>query len=80
MADKVTTVKELKLVAKFVDDDTRTIPVDNPKSSLTAADIKTFENTAKTTGALIGDKTGAAFYQFINAKVIEKETTQLDLR
>lgn len=80
MADKVTTVKELKLVAKFVDNDTRTIPLDNPKNNLTAADVKAFEATAKTTKAIIGDKTGADFNSIERAIVYEKETTNLDLR
>ncbi len=80
MADKVTTSKTLKLVAKFEDNDTRTLDLDNPKDNLTAAQIKAFETVAKTTQAIIGDKGGANFYKFTDAKTIEKETTVLDLR
>ena len=51
MADKVTQVSELKLVAKFNDNDTRTIAVDNPKANLTAAQINAVSAIGKTTQA-----------------------------
>lgn len=80
MADKVTNSKTLKLVATFTDGDTRTLDQDNPKDGLTAEQIKAFETIAKTTQVIIGDKGSAAFHEFDTAKIIEKETTQLDLR
>ena len=80
MADKVTTVKELKLVAKFVDGDTRTLAVDNPKTNLTAAQINALGTVAKSSNPILGDKGGADFLEFDTAKIVEKETTNLDLR
>ena len=80
MADKVTSVKELKLVAKFADNDTRTLTVDNPKDSLTAAQINAVGTIAKNSNVILGDKGAADFIRFETAKVTEKETTQLDLR
>ncbi|MBQ7705056.1 MAG: DUF2922 family protein [Selenomonadaceae bacterium] len=80
MADKVTTNKTLKLVATFTDGDTRTLDLDNPKDGLTKEQIKAFETVAKNTQAIIGDKGGAEFHEFDTAKVVEKQTIQLDLR
>ena len=80
MADKITEKKELSLVAKFVDNDDRTITVDNPKTNLTAADIKAFEATVRSTQAIIGDKGGSDFYEFKKAKVKKSKKTELDLR
>jgi hypothetical protein len=79
MSDKVTTSKELKINMTFVDGDSRTITVDNPKDSLTAAQINAVAAIAKTTQAVIGDKAGAAFHEFDTAKITEKETCVLDL-
>lgn len=80
MADKVTQTNELTLVTKYTDNDTRSVKIDNPKEDLTAADIKNFAAIAKSTQAIIGDKTGAAFYDIIEAKTTKKKKTELDLR
>lgn len=80
MADKITTVRELKLVGKFTDNDTRTISIDNPKENLTKEQINAVGALGKSTNVLIGDKTGADFKEFVEAKTITKKTTQLDLR
>ena len=79
MADKVVLKNELSLVAKFVDNDDRTITVDNPKANLTAADIKAFEVVTKNTKAIIGDKGSADFYEFTKAKTKKSKKTELDL-
>lgn len=79
MADKITIENELKLMAKFTDNDTRTIPVDDPKDGLTAAQIKAAESQIKTSNAILGDKGGADFYAFESARTITKKTTKLDL-
>lgn len=80
MANKITQTSELKLEAGFYDGDTRTIALADPKSDVTAAQIKAVANTIKTTAAIIGDKTGAAFVGFNKAQKVAKKTTQLDLR
>ena len=80
MADKITQVNELALVAKFVDGDTRTLKIDNPKENLTATQIKAVAAVAKTSNPIIGDKGGADFYDFITAEVTKKKKTELDLR
>lgn len=80
MADKITEKNELNLLAGFVDNDDRTITVDNPKTNLTAADIKAFEATVKSTKAIIGDKGSADFYEFKKAKTKKSKKTEIDLR
>ena len=79
MADKVKTVRELKLVAGFSDGDDRTLSVPNPKSTITASQLTAtaFYDAAK--AALIGDKTGAAMTGWKSAKIFESTTVYLDL-
>jgi len=79
MADKVTTTKDLKLLANFYDNDTRTITRANPKNDLTAANIKTFQTWCVTNQPFIGDKAGTRFVRFTDARIIEKTVTDLDL-
>ena len=74
MADKVKTVKQLKLVAQFADDDDRTISLDDPKSTLTGAQIKAVSGSA-----LIGDKAAAAFTKWKSAHILEQTVVYLDL-
>lgn len=80
MADKVTQTSELKLEAGFYDGDTRTIALPDPKSDVTAAQIKAVANTIKQTQAILGDKTGAAFVGFNKAQKVSKKVTNLDIR
>lgn len=77
MADKSTTTRELKLVAGFVDGDERTITYPNPKSTITAAQIEALNSLAA--DVLIGDKYGAPFNMFLDAEIVDKMTTKLDL-
>jgi hypothetical protein len=80
MADTIKSASELKLEAYFQDNDTRIITVDNPKSDLTAAQIKAVGVTMKTTNAILGDKGGADVMGFRTAKTITTTRTDLDLR
>lgn len=77
MADKTTSTNELKLVAGFADGDERTIRYPNPKSNITAAQINALNASASS--VLIGDKYGAPFNMFLDAAIVEKTTTDLDL-
>ena len=67
----------LQLVAEFVDGDTRTLTLDNPRESLTAAEIDNL-NPVIIEG-LVGDKTKAQFYRWKTAAKIHKITTELDI-
>lgn len=77
MADKVKTTKQLKIVAGFSDGDERTISYENPRSDITAADIKALDSLAA--GVIIGDKYGAPFSTFKDAGIAETTRVELDL-
>ena len=77
MADKVTTTKQLKLVAGFTDGDERTISIDNPAATVTAAAINALDSLAA--GVLIGDKYQAPFSTFKDAGIAETTKVELDL-
>ena len=79
MADKITSSNELKMVFSFYDNDTRTVSIENPRSDLTAADIKEVGTLAKNTNPIIGDKGGAHVVGISSAKVVEKTNIKLDL-
>lgn len=80
MADITKTTKELKLVARFADADTRTLTQTNPRDSITAAEINEFGAWCKEHQPIIGDKGSADFVGFTSpANIIEKSVTQLDL-
>lgn len=77
MADKITFTKELKLLAGFADEDDRTITISDPKVGLTSNEIHAFATVAAP--VLIGDKYGAAFVRFKEAKYVNKTTCKIDL-
>ncbi len=79
MADITKTKGTLQLVAEFTDGDDRTITVDNPKATLTAAEINAVSAYAKNNNILLGDKAGADFSRFKSAKKIAQTTKYLDL-
>lgn len=75
MASVVTTSTEIVAVARFTDDDTRTITIPNPKEEITQEEITTFETAASK--VLIGDRTGAAFSDLMHIKkreIVKTET------
>lgn len=78
MADIVTNKQTLNLEAEFVDGDTRSITLDNPKASLTAEEIDALAPIM--VKCLEGDKNGALFLRWKTAKVVDKETVKLDLQ
>lgn len=77
MADIVKQTEELKLVAAFADEDDRTITITDPVANLTAADIQNFAD--KAAPILIGDKYGATFTRFKEAKYVSKTDTNIDM-
>lgn len=79
MADTQTQNDELKIVAYFVDGDTRNITLKDPKADLTSTDIVNLQTWMQTNQPVIGDKMGAAFGKINKATVIRKTETQLDI-
>ena len=76
MADSTKSTYQLKLLAGFSDEDDRSITIDNPKSGLTWAQIEALETYAAP--VLIGDKYGASFTRFKEAKYVESTTIYVD--
>lgn len=76
MSDKVTTTNQLKLLAGFVDEDDRTISIDDPKDNLTWANIQTLAE--KSSNVLIGDKYQAQFSRFKSAKYVNTTLIEVD--
>lgn len=73
----VTNTTEVKLLAAFVDEDDRTITIPDPRSGITGQDIENLQTLAA--NVLIGDKYGAAFTRFKEAKYVYKTKTEYDL-
>ena len=79
MADIVRQTSNLTLVLEFKDDDDRTISLDNPKASVTAANVLDVEDYFKTNNVFIGDKAGADFLRIKSAKTVSNISTIYDL-
>lgn len=83
MADKATTTNELKIENLFVDGDTRTITLKNPKENIATSEITALEtlilNGDGSQSILIGDKYGSDFRRIQEVRRIEKTTVDYDL-
>lgn len=83
MADKTTTTNELKIENLFVDGDTRTITLKNPKAQIATSEITALEtlilNGAEANSLLIGDKYGSDFKRIQGVRRVSKTTTDYDL-
>lgn len=83
MADKTTTTEELKIDNLFVDGDTRTITLKNPKATIEASEITSLEtfilNGTGTESILIGDKYGSDYRRVQEVRKVHKVTTEYDL-
>ncbi len=79
MADTVSYSNELKFETLFVDGDTRTFSVKNPKSSIAQSDIASLNAYMQENNILVGDKYGGRFGRITSAATVSKATTTLDL-
>lgn len=84
MADKVTTTNELKINNLFVDGDTRTITLKNPKATIETSEITALETLIKngsdgSASILIGDKYGSDFRRIQEVTRVSKITHEYDL-
>lgn len=79
MADTTSNSQELKIETMFVDGDTRTFNVKNPKSNVSQSDIANLNTYMQTNNILIGDKYGGRFGKITQASTIDKTTVTLDL-
>lgn len=79
MADTVAYSNELKMEALFVDGDTRTFSVKNPKANIAQSDIVSLNTMMQTNNILVGDKYGGRFGRLTSASKVNKITVTLDL-
>ena len=78
--DTITSSREGKFVVKFYDGDDRTVTIDNPKTNLTATQVKAVVDYMIENQPLIGDKAGASITGAGDTfKIIEKTERKLDL-
>lgn len=79
MADTVKTTRELKFEGIFVDGDTRSFSVKNPKANIAQSEIVSLNSFMQTNNILVGDKYGGRFGRITSAAKVEKTTVTLDL-
>ena len=79
MADTTSNSRELKVITMFVDGDTRTFSMKDPKSNISQSDIANLNTFMQTNNILVGDKYGGRFGKITEASTVYKTTTNLDL-
>lgn len=79
MADLIRQTSNLTLVLGFKDEDDRTITLDNPKATVTPAEVLECESYFKANNVFIGDKAGAAFDRIKSAKKVSNTSIIYDL-
>ena len=77
--DTVTSSSTGNLVVNFYDGDTRTVAIDDPQDSLTAAEINSFVDWMKVNQPLIGDKAGASITGAQKFTIVDKVDVKFDL-
>ena len=79
MANTQTTTRELIIENYFVDGDTRTQTLKNPKLNISSSEIQSLQTYCQVNQPIIGDKTGAAFGRINKATVKTTQKLALDL-
>lgn len=77
MADTFKTYNTLKFVATFSDGDTRTLSIENPDETNLGQKLKALQTLAA--NVLIGDKYGAPFVRFADARIVQGTRVELDI-
>ena len=79
MADIVKTASLLNIECVFLDGDTRTITLKNPRSNVSSSDIENLETFMETNQIIIGDRDSSDFRKIKKAVKRNTTTTYLDL-
>lgn len=74
-----TTTETLKIENLFVDGDTRTITLKNPKSTITTSEITALEAKIRANNALIGDRYAGTFGRIESVTRVTEEREELNL-
>ena len=78
MADVSATSETLKIENYFVDGDTRTITLKNPKQSITTSDIEELQNYMRANNIIVGDKMAGTFGKISQVTRVSETKTYLD--
>lgn len=78
MADIVSTSESLKIDNYFVDGDTRTITLKNPRGGISTADIEDLQSFMRTNNVIVGDKMAGTFGKISSVTRVTEERTYLD--
>ncbi|MBQ4403673.1 MAG: hypothetical protein II857_04620 [Selenomonadaceae bacterium] len=79
MADIVKMASVLNIECAFLDGDTRTITLKNPRSDISASDIESLETFMQTENIIIGDRDSSDFRRIKRAVKRDTTTKYLDL-
>lgn len=79
MADKTKTETILNIECEFVDGDTRTITLKNPRSDISASEIENLDKFMRENNIIIGDRNGSDFRKIKRVVRRRTTTTYLDL-
>lgn len=79
MADITITSDVLKFENLFVDGDTRTFTLKNPKVNIAESEIQSLDSYLRDNNLLIGDKWGGNFGRIVGVTKIQTIRKQLDL-
>ena len=79
MADVTKTSRSLIIENVFVDGDTRSVTLKNPRSDISESQITELNSFLQETNILIGDKDGATFGRIRNVTRRNSTTTYLDI-
>lgn len=79
MADTVKTTSVLNIECVFLDGDTRTITLKNPRGNVSSSDIENLETFMQENQIIIGDRDLSDFRKIKKAVKRETATTYLDL-
>lgn len=79
MADVQTNTQTLKIEGLFVDGDTRTITLKNPKSTITTSEILTLQTFMQANNVIIGDRYAGTFGRIESVTRVNEQRTAIDL-
>ena len=79
MADVTKTSRSLIIENVFVDGDTRSVTLKNPRSNISESQITDLNSFLQETNILIGDKNGSTFGRIKKVTRRDSTTTYLDI-
>lgn len=79
MADSVKSSATAQFEFAFVDGDTRTFNLPNPKAEITPEEVQDLNAYIRENNLIVGDKEGGTFAQINHIKRIGKTTVTVDL-